>query len=683
MVPAPQRFRPHLLSILVLPALLQFGCGDVQVGTAESVLALAGASGGAGFFDGSPSDPVRFDSPSGVGVTSTGVRFVADTENHVIRRIDASGNVTTFAGKFGTPGTANGTGSAARFDHPTGIVADGVVLFVCDTGNHAIRRISAAGEVTTVAGTPGTAGFQDNASGPGGVLFSSPGGILSGGANTLYVADTGNHRIRRLVFSGATETIAGSGTPGFADNTAGLSAQFDSPGGIAFDGGTLYVADTGNHAIRRITPAAVGGAVERLAGDGSPGFIDNTEGLSARFSSPRSLIFVGGLLFVADAGNHVLRAVDTTNFGFTTRLAGSPQVPGSADGIGGAARFREPAGLGIQEGINTIFFAADAGNHALRQVTVAGGVVSTVAGNPPRNGLVNAVGENARFDAPAGIAVIGDDVFVADTGNNTIRKVTPGGVVTSLTGSLLRSPQGIVAVGTDFYVADTGNHAIRKVTSAGAVTTFAGSTAAPPEQGFEDATGTAARFRSPRGIATDGNFLYVADTGNHAIRKIGIGTAAVTTLAGDGTVGLPTAILPRFDNPEGIVHLDGNLYVADTGNHAIRKVSSGGSVSTFAGSDTGAAGHVDDTGTDARFDSPRGITAVDSALYVADTGNHVVRRISTVRKVTTFAGDSDAATTKNGDPSVALLNAPTGIAGVPGTIYFTDTNENVVRRILY
>jgi len=677
---ARQRFRPHLLSILVLPALLQFGCGDVQVGNAKSVTALAGAPGGPGFFDGSPSDPVRFDSPLGVAVTTTGVRFVADTENHVIRKVDASGNVTTFAGKFGVPGTTDGIGGNARFSRLAAVTAVNTFLYVCD--NNAIRSVSPTGAVVTLAGIPDQDGSVDNTIGAS-ARFRGPHGITSNRATILFVADTGNHRIRRVnTVTGATSPVAGSGVPGFTDNTLATSAEFRSPEGIAFDGNSLFVSDTGNHAIRKVASPLSSGPVSTPAGDGIDGFVDNVFGAAARFSSPRSLILVGPDLFVADSGNHVVRKVDTTNANFVTTLAGFPRGPGFAEGTGSAALFNGVRGLGIQDGVNTVFFAADTGNHVIRQITV-GGTVSTVAGNPPRNDLVNATGENARFDAPAGIAVVGDDLFLSDPGNDVIRKVTPGGVVTSLTGSVFRSPQGIVAVGTDLYVADTGNHAIRKVTSAGAVTTIAGSTADPPEQGFVDATGTAARFRSPRGIATDGNFLYVADTGNHAIRKIGIGTGAVTTLAGDGTAGSPTATPPRFDNPEGIAHWNGNLYVADTGNHAIRKITSGGSVSTFAGSDMGAAGTVDGTGTDARFDSPRGIAGVESALYVADTGNHVVRRISTLRKVTTFAGDPGAATTKNGDPSVALLNAPTGIAGVPGTIYFTDTNENVVRKILY
>ncbi len=541
--------------------------------------------------------------------------------------------------------------------------------------------VAGSGIVDTLAGTPGTEGFSDNPAGPETVLFRSPEGITVGTIGlekSLFVADTGNHSIRRVYLTGATVTYAGSGEPGF-DNAAGTSASFYSPRGITFDGSSFFVADTGNHAIRKITGGI--GSVSTLAGDGTPGFVDNTSGLFARFSSPRNLIAVGSTLFVADTGNHVIRRVDTTFPGSVNTLAGFPQVPGFSDGAGNEARFNGPQGIGIQDGIDTLFFVADTQNHVVRQVTV-GGAVTKVAGNPPRAGLVNATGESARFDAPAGVAVIGDDVFVSDQGNDTIRKITSSGVVTSFTGGIFRGPQGIVAQGGDLYVADSGSHAIRKVDPSGVVSTFAGSGSGV--EGFANGTGTAARFRSPKGIASDGSFLYVADTGNHAIRKIELGTGIVTTVAGDGLSGMPADTPSRFSSPEGIAVLGSDLYVADTGNHAIQKVTPAGVVSTYAGSDTGVPGFVDDTtGTAARFDTPRGVAVVDSTLYVADTGNHVIRTISTLRKVNALVGDPGAATTRNGDPSAGRMNAPVGITGSAGRITFTDANENVVRKILF
>lgn len=693
-------FRPCVAAVLLAFLAAGFsGCGNIDDEKAVSVATLAGAAGGQGYFDDTGST-VRFASPMGVAAIGS-ILYVADNANHVIRKIDtATGAVTTLAGKFGAAGTADGTGSAARFNSPGGITAVGTTLYVCDTANHTIRKIVASsGVVTLVAGAAGTSGATDNAAGAGNVLFSSPRGIAVDISGTgLYIADTGNHKIRKVVaFTGATTTYAGSGTSGAADNV-GAGAGFSSPEGVASLGSDVYVADTGNHTIRKITPSGAFGDVTTFAGEaGISGYADNT-GRLARFFSPASITAIGTDLFVADTRNQVLRQIDAS--ARVTALAGGTLAAGHVDDTGTTARFNGPKGIGTN---GTYLYVGDTQNHAIRRVTVVG-VATTVAGNPPRTGTTDATGGNARFLGPAGAAVIGDNVFLADTRNHTIRKVTKTGSVTTLAGNpgssgftdgtgtsaLFTDPQGIVSVGTDLYVADSGNHAIRKVTSAGAVTTFAGSTSGTPD--LVNGTGTAARFDTPKGIASDGASLFVADTGNHAIRKIVIATGVVTTLAGNGTAGFSnnsTGTTASFNAPEGIAVIGSNLYVADTGNHAVRKVvnSLAAAVTTIAGAapPTAASGYEDGSGTSARFSSPRGIAAVGSVLYLADTGNHAVRRITTSATVTTFVGDPSAATTRDGDASQVLLNAPTGIAGTStsGTIYFTDVNENVVRKILF
>jgi len=685
-----------LCTVLCSGAVLLFclavlsGCGSIDAGNAESAAALAGAEGGRGFFDGTGA-LVRFSSPSGVAAIGTNL-FVADTANHVIRKVDAAtGAVTTLAGSFGISGSADGTGGAARFHSPAGIAAIGITLYVCDTGNHTLRKIvSTSGVVTTLAGSPGTAGAADNVAGPGNVLFSSPRGIATDlPGTTLFVADTGNHKIRKVVASnGATTTYAGSGVPG-ADNGVGTAASFSSPEGVASLGSDLYVADTGNHTIRKIAPSGAVGDVTTFAGAaGNPDFVDNTTGLLARFFSPSSLAAIGTDLYVADTGNRILRKINST--GFVTTLAGGARDAGFADGAGAAARFSDPKGIGAD---GASIFVSDTQNHSIRKTTI-GGAVTTVAGNPPQAGTIDGSGSAARFRAPAGAAVIGDNVFVADTGSHTIRKVTSAGAVTTLagnpgvsgiqdgsgTGARFTNPQGIAAAGTNLYVADPGNHAIRKVTSAGAVTTFAGSTTGT--RGFVNGTGTAAQFNTPKGIATDGSSLFVADAGNHAIRKIDIATGSVTTLAGTGTAGSANSPA-QFNSPEGIAVIGTSVYVADTGNHAVRKVANpSGATSTFAGT-AGSSGFADGSGTSALFSSPGGIAAVGSVLYLADTGNHAVRKITTAATVTVFVGTSASATTRDGDALQALLNAPAGITGVQGTIFFTDVNENIVRKILF
>ena len=692
MAPFPVRncFAGLLVVLSVFAAALA-GCGDTNVGKAESIAALAGAAGGPGFFDGSPSDPVRFDSPSGVAVIGPD-RFLADTRNHVIRKIDGAGIVSTFAGTFGLPGSADGTGPAARFSLPSGIAAVGNTLYVCDAGNHTIRKmIASSGVVTTLAGSAGSPGFTDGTGAA--ARFSSPRGITSDGVTTLYVSDTGNHTIRKVTVAGETTTLAGqAGSPGAADGL-GSAAQFSSPEGVALIGtGFLYVADTGNHTVRKVVLTASSGDVTTLAGSaGVPG-TDDGAGLLARFRLPSGIASDGNTLFLCDTGNHTLRTVSQS--GVVITLAGTAGIPGFADGTGIAARFRAPAGIGTAGGGSSLFFVADTDNHVLRQVT-ASGVVSPVAGNPPRAGSSDGTGAGARFAGPAGAAILGDDLFLADTDNHTIRKVTPAGVVTTIAGSAgvtgstdgsgtaarFSFPGGIAAVAGDLYVADSQNHTIRKVTVAGLVTTIAGD---PGQTGSADGTGTSARFNNPQGIVALGGDLYVTDTGNHVIRKVTT-AGVVDTLAGSpGTPGSTDGTAAaRFNSPLGIAFVGTNLFVADGGNHTIRRVTTpAGDVDTFAGS-AGQPGFADGQGDSARFSSPDGIAAVGSVLYVADRGNHAVRRISTTRNVTTFAGTPDAATTRNGDPSTALMNAPTGVAGEPGAIYFTDINENVVRKILF
>jgi len=494
--------------------------------------------------------------------------------------------------------------------------------------------------------------------------------------------------------TGATTTLAGSGTPGF-DDGLGAAASFFSPEGITYDGAAVYVADTGNHAIRKITQTGgVGtvGNVTTLAGNGTPGYVDNIDGASARFRFPVSLAYAGGNLYVSDTENFVIRIVNTTGTFFVTTLAGTPQVSGYADGTGPLALFSSPEGI-ASDGLSLpSFYVADTGNHAVRRVTLAGSV-STVVGNPPQAGSANGTGAAARFRAPAGVTVIGDDVYVADTDNHTIRKIDSAGVATTIAGVAgspgsadspprFRFPGGITVLGGDLYVSDSGNNTIRKVTTAGVTTTIAGNAGST---GSSDGTGTAALFNNPQGIVALGGNLYVADSGNSTIRRVTTG-GTVTTVA--GSAGNPgsangSSSAARFRNPLGIAALENTLYVADTGNDTIRKVLvPSGATSTFAGS-AGQAGYKDGTGGAARFSSPHGIAGVGSALYVADEGNHAVRRISTLATVTTFVGTPDAATTRNGNADSALLNAPAGIAGVEGTLYFTDVNENVIREISF
>lgn len=350
--------------------------------------------------------------------------------------------------------------------------------------------------------------------------------------------------------------------------------------------------------------------------------------------------------------------------------------------------------------------------------------VTTLAGQAGQRQVTDGTGSAARFYAPAGIVIDGSgNLIIADTCNNVFRKVTTAGVVTVFSGTPIDenshpvnvgatdgaaadatfhmgdspSPDGpygtptFTSVGSrtlgidrngNVYFADTMNDTLRKISPNGAVTTIAGS---PGAQGSNDGTGAAARFDTPMGVAVDssGN-IFVADTANDMIRKV-TPDGVVTTFAGaarqfgsnDGT-----GASAQFSNPSGIaIDTSDNLYVTDTVNHTIRKITPSGIVSTLAGL-AGVSGTSDGSRTQARFNRPSGI-AVDSSgnVYVADTGNHAIRKVSTSGTVTTIAGTLGTSGSSDGTGTAAQFNSPYGLTvDSSGVVYVADSINNTVRR---
>jgi len=675
----------------------------------QMVSTIAGVSPGA--TDGIGSE-ARFYSPYGIVTDGTSL-FVADRGNKTIRKIDiATRAVTTLAGSVDSTGFADGTGPAAGFLHPTDLTTDGSNLYVTD--GPAIRKVViASGTVTTIAGNATTSGVTDGVGSD--ARFSSSLTITSDGSN-LFVADSGNYTIRKIVIATAeVTTIAGSpGSRGSADGM-GAAARFGSLGGITTDGVNLFIADSSNGVIRKLVIATGEVSVVAvssgdlvagfsypvgIATDGTNLFITDmldrtikklviatgimttvaggagnsgpTDGIgtAARFNLPFGITTDGTNLFVTDYYDETIRKIVVAT-GEVSTVAGTVS-PGSIDGNGTSAKFSYPNAL-TTDGTN--LYVADSSNYTVRKINITSGVVTTLAGTAKVLGTTDGTGATASFGHLNGITTDGKNLYVTEYDSHTIRKVVIAtGEVSTLAGSAgisgssdgtgaaarFTRPYGITTDGRNLYISDSGNHTIRKVVIAtGAVTTLAG---VAGTSGANDGIGVAAMFKSPYGLTTDGNNLFIADAGNNKIRKMVLASGAVTSLAstisGSSTpvarslssvitvtpVGppppvttpipsptpiltpvTPSPVIPIFGNPPLDITTDGtNLFV--TYYTWVRRVEIATGVMTdIAGN--GRSGVQDGAGAAAKFGSLRGITTDGKKLYVTDSANSSIRRI--------------------------------------------------------
>lgn len=592
---------------------------------------------------------------------------------------------SVLAGQPGLAGSVDGLGRAASFTTPSSVAVDlAGNIFVADTADHTIRKLTRDGTVTTWAGRSRQPGGADGAREV--ARFNSPRDLAIDGAGNLYVADSGNHTIRKLTPDGVVSTLAGrAGVAGSADGD-GADARFNHPTGVTvYPDGTAYVADQQNHLIREITPA---GRVAVFSG--KAGIRGNTNGARDQtlFTFPTHVAVYHGYLYVTGLETSAVRFISPT--GLVATAAGDIDLVGSDDGAFNTARFAGPTGLAVDA--DGIVYIADSINATIRRMAPLG-VVTTVAGRVRIDGADDGPARQATFDSPNGVAVdAAGNVIIADLGNGTIRQLSPSGVVTTLagyassgaddgTGSVarFRSPGGVaVDLAGNAYVADLFNSTIRRITPAGVVTTFAG---VAGQSGSTDGTGSAARFDVPLGVAVDrvGNVYVTSNIGT--VRKI-TPAGVVTTLAGSpGAIGYADGPgrTARFAIPNGLaVGADGTVYVADQENGAIRQIAPDGTVSTLAGSPP-AAGGVDGTGRAARFIRPAGL-AIDAAgnLYVSDLGDFTVRKVTPAGVVTTVAGQHGVRGTADGTGGAAQFAFAGGLAiDRTGTLFVADSNNRI------
>ncbi len=335
----------------------------VSLRAQDNVTTLAGLALVSGLTNGPPTKAV-FNDPAALVADAVGNLYIADSQNHVIRKLGTNGLVSTFAGQAGTRGSNNGSSLQAQFDTPSGIaIAPNGDFHISDTGNHTIRKVTLAGAATTIAGSPGQSGFTDGTGSA--ARFNSPLGITVGANGAIYVADTGNQLIRKISSGGVVTTLAGSPENWGSHDGVGPAARFNGPVGVALDDqGNLFVSDSFNHTIRKITPD---GVVSTWAGrPGGDGWGDG-EAPAAKFCKPAELALDRrNNLFVADSGNHVIRKISKD--GRVSTVTGRAGGNGAADGGNGAARFFNPYGLAVAPDGSLV--VADAYNELLRVVLV-------------------------------------------------------------------------------------------------------------------------------------------------------------------------------------------------------------------------------------------------------------------------------------------------------------------------
>lgn len=575
-------------------------------------------------------DDELFGSLTGVAADQLGSLYVSDNAANFNR-----------ISKITPSSTPSGTLPAITTQPQSQTVATGnsVQFSVGATGNPAPTYQWYFNQ-TAISGATGSsyslANVQARDAGDYSVVVANTSGQVTSGKATLTLGTATPVNTPAFVAQTTARTVATGATTTFSVSVGGSSVssyqwQMSSNSGSTWtnvtDGAPYSGATTSVLSITGATAAMNGYQYRCIAGSAAGNTTSNAATLS--INNDPALVYPvaiardhSGNLLVADASANVIRMV--TPGGAVSIFAGAVGNAGSADGTGSAARFNQPGGLALDA--SGTLFVADTGNALIRKITSTG-VVTTLAGDATARGNVDGNGSAARFNHPVGLAIDSAGIlYVADTFTDTVRKITPGGAVSTLAGT-------------------------------NALT------------GSADGSGAAARFNNPSGVAVDANgAVFVADTGNNTIRKISA-DGTVTTLAGlPGVAGTTdgTGSAAFFSQPTNLaIDSTGNLYVADTGNALIRRVTSSGTVALLAGV-PGIAGLADGVGLDALFDQPHGLVLDGNGnLLVADTGNAALRKIASDATVTTLA--VTPASTAPVPSTPATPTTPTGTSSSSGT----------------
>jgi trimeric autotransporter adhesin len=674
---------------------------------AQFISTVAGGSNAANIGDGLPALQAGLNIPTGFCRDSHGNIYLAERNNNRIRKIDATtGTVSTVAGTGYTYFISNNIpATAAMLYTPASVLADkNNNIYICESGNHAIRKVSAAtGLITTIAGT-GIWGFAgDNGLATAARLFN-PRWICFDTAGNLLIADANNHRIRKVdIATGIITTIVGNGTANYAgDGGLATAASINSPSSIYVDKtNNLYIADANNHRIRKVTMST--GIITTIAGTGAQGYTgDGGPATAATFTAPISVNGdTLGNLYLTSAASAVVRKINTS--GTISTIAGRSFSGFSGDG--GAATL---ATLGAAPLVfvdsGHIVLVADPFNQRIRRINPADNRINTIIGAGPSPSGDDGPATDARLYNPTGLCFFKNNNMII-TERHRIRLVEANsGYITTLVGdgtpgfsgdggmaSMARITGALfscIDTAGNILIADAANARIRKVdTATGIITTIAGNGISS----FAGDNGPAinASLFALIGICTDAaNNIYIS--GGNRIRKINAATGIITTIAGDGTAGFSAvsgpAISAKLNIPWGLcTDNNNNLYIADRQNYAIRKIDlSTGIISTVAG--TGTAGNSGDGGPAnlARIAQPYGIS-VDRLgnLYIMDQSNNRIRKVDWLTgNISTVAGGSSLGYFGDNFNAIGAWIQGNGIAiDTAQQLYMADAVYNNVRKV--